>query len=123
TVNVTIQVGARVFTISPAVNGKTTWNLDLDGTFSLGNAGTWTLTPQTTFIAQTKAWGGGGGGSYQTGGGGGYAGGLMQFQAGVGYRVDVAAGGGPLATFAGGAPGGANGASGATYNGGGGGGF
>ena len=123
TVNVTIQVGARIFTVSPAVNGKTTWNLDLDGTFGLGTAGTWTLTPQTTFVAQTKAWGAAGGNSSASGGAGGYASGLTQFQAGVAYRVDVGSGGGGDRGGAGGVPGGGGGTSAGSYGGAGGGGF
>ena len=107
TVTVTVSAAstARIFTISPAVAGKTTWNLDVDGAFNLGTAGTWTLTPQSTFTASAKAWGAGGGGSNGAwpGGGGGFAGGAIQFQAGVAYRLDVGGGGD---TTGGGAPGG-----------------
>ncbi|HLZ77169.1 Ig-like domain-containing protein [Phenylobacterium sp.] len=110
TVHVTVAPEVRVFTISPAVNGKTTWNLDIDGTLSLPTAGTWTLTPQANFVAQAKAWGAGGAGwTNSAGGGGGYAGGLVQFQANVAYRLDVGIGGGVATIQSGGAPGGGSG--------------
>lgn len=52
--------GARIFTISPAVLGKTTWNLDSDGPLNLSTQGTWVITPLSSFSANVKAWGEGG---------------------------------------------------------------
>ena len=52
--------GGRVVLISPAVNGRTVWNLDTDGALNLSTQGTWTLTPLTSFNVDVKAWGEGG---------------------------------------------------------------
>lgn len=67
------------FTISPAVSGKTTWDLQADGPLILDTAGTWTMTPISSISANVKIWGAGGGGNYMwvantnAGGGGGAA--------------------------------------------------
>jgi hypothetical protein len=79
-----VAVG-RTFTISPAVSGKTTWNLDVDGPLTLSSYGDWTITPSGVFAATVKIWGAGGGmGSndgFDTGtsygGGGGFVGGTF----------------------------------------------
>jgi YD repeat-containing protein len=94
-VSVNVVSSARIFTISPAVAGKTTWNLDVDGQLNLSTPGTWTLTPNGTFSTQTKAWGGGGGVACcaNSGGAGGYAGATVQYQAGVAYKLYVGGGG------------------------------
>jgi YD repeat-containing protein len=134
TVQVVVQSQVRLFSISPAVGGRTTWNLDLDGSLDLPSGGTWTLTPLTTFTAQVKGWGAGGGASGDSvGGGGGFAGGRVQFQAGEALRLDIGGGGGVGQTHGGdngtshgGAPGGGRGGLGnqnGDYPGGGGGGF
>ena len=107
--------GARIFAISPAVLGKSVWDLDVDGPLNLSTEGTWTITPSSTFIATTKAWGGGGGGGGAAGkgGGGGFAGGSVQLTAGVAFTITVAGpgiynssaavvgGGGPSSTVTG----------------------
>jgi hypothetical protein len=49
----------RIFTISPAVSGLSTWNLDVNGPLDLGSTGTWTLTPSASFDASAKLWGAG----------------------------------------------------------------
>ncbi len=63
---------SRIFTISPSFSGKTTWDLSADGDLNLSSAanGTWTITPQTTFIANVVMWGGGVGAVYNQSGGG-----------------------------------------------------
>lgn len=53
----------RVFTISPAVSGKSTWDLDVDGPLTLSTAGSWTLAPQGGWLdATVELWGPGGAG-------------------------------------------------------------
>lgn len=127
TISVRSTANLRSFSISPAVNGKSVWNLEIDGALNLGTAGVWTITPQNTFTVNAKAWGGGGGagnpsgGLYQ-GGGGGFAGGSITLRAGTPYTLSVGGGGqmgssssaAPIATAIGGAPGGGNGAT--SYN-------
>src|SRR3990167_7857353 len=54
--------GGRIFNVSPAVSGKTTWNLDIDGPMTISTAGSWTITPHSGLSANVKLWGGGGGG-------------------------------------------------------------
>jgi len=120
TVAVTVQAVARTFAISPAVAGKSTWNLDVDGSLVLSTPGTWTLTPDVDLVVPAKLWGAPGGGS--EGGGGGFAGGLVQLQKGVAYRVDVGAQGatGSGGAALGGAPGGGASSPGGSFSGGGG---
>jgi Tfp pilus assembly protein PilE len=117
--------GTGTFTISPAVSGKTTWNLNTDGPLNLGSAGTWTITPSSAMSFSAEMWGAGGGkGGSSTGGaggGGGYAAGTFTVSAGQSITVRVGTGGseGP-----GGAPGGGDaGNSGEPGRGGGGGGY
>lgn len=56
------STAARSFSISPAVSGKTIWNLDIDGPLVLSTPGAYTLTPNVGFRGTVKLWGGGGGG-------------------------------------------------------------
>lgn len=107
--------GSRQFTISPAVSGKSTWDLNVDGPLSLVTAGSWTITPVNSFTAMVvvKAGGGEGGGN-----GGGFNTGAtgaaghnstflgMTTNAGAGGQGGGPAGGGPGAP---GAPGTASG--------------
>jgi YD repeat-containing protein len=106
-VTVTAVSTGRQFSISPAVNGKTVWDLDADGPLKLSSAGTWTATPQQSFQAVVKAWGAAGGSSYGPGGAGGYASGTVAFESGVSYRLDVGSGGGGRLQNVAGTPGGA----------------
>lgn len=104
------QDSGRIFTVSPAVAGKTIWNLDTDGPLVLSTAGEWTLTALGAFRAQVKLWGGAGGGTASTafaGGGGGYASGAIDFSGAYTARVGA---GGPKGI--------AGSASGGTYGGG-----
>lgn len=119
TMNMTTP-GARIFSISPAVASKTTWNLDTDGPLDLSVAGTWTVVPTNAFLAATKAWGGGGGSwsGFSTGGSGGFGGGTVLLEAGVSYKLYVGGGSGS-GYGVGGSNGGANGG----YAAGGGGGY
>ncbi len=95
--------GVRVFQISPAVNGRTTWNLDADGPLNLASEGSWTITPISSFGVNVKAWGEGGG---QGGGGGAglfgagaFAGGAVTLIAGVTITLGVGQGRGSAPTF------------------------
>jgi len=130
----------RILALSPAVNGRTTWNLDVDGPLVIAGAGTWTITPASTMRFTAKLWGGGGGGGgfdaapvYSgKGGGGGYVGGQYKIDknvpltalvggGGIGGMNGNASGGGPGGIGGGGAGGNA-GAVGGSGGGGGGGG-
>lgn len=113
--------GRRAFNISPAVSGKTTWDLANDGPLNLSTAGTWTITPLGTFLVSAKVWGAGAAGTGfagETGGAGGYAGGYVLFLAGASYTLYVGA---PSVGTTGGAPGGASTAAGVGTGSGGGG--
>jgi hypothetical protein len=90
------------FNISPAVSGKSTWDLSVDGALTLDTAGTWTITPTSSSTCATKIWGAGGGGATfwltgtQTrgpGGAGGAAVGTVSFESGVDYVLRVGQGG------------------------------
>jgi hypothetical protein len=106
----------RILALSPAVGGKSTWNLDVDGPLRLAAAGTYTVVPQTSMTFSAKLWGaGGGGGSYDAapyysglGGGGGYVGGTYQAAKSVTLTFNVGGAGG-AGTSGGGVGGGAGG--------------
>lgn len=101
----------RIFNISPAVSGKSTWILESDGALNLSTAGEWTISPTSSFTVSAKIWGAGGGHRGNvggSGGGGGCATGNISLTFGTTYVIRVGGGGG------GGAGGGAGG-----YNGGG----
>ena len=117
------QSGGRIFTISPAVSGKTTWDLDLDGPFAITTYGEYTLTPTNTFTASAKLWGAGGGMGPQVsnfnvaaGGAGGYAGGTVQFTNGNSFKLWVGQGGPVTPNGNPGGSGTAFGGGGAAYN-------
>lgn len=94
TFSVTVQPIVKTFTISPAVSGKTNWNLANDGPLNLTTQGIWTLTATSNFTSQVKVWGAAGGGvSSQGGGGGGYATGIVNFINGNSYGLLVGGGG------------------------------
>jgi hypothetical protein len=96
---------ATDFTISPAVSGKTSWDLQTDGALNLGTTGEWTIVASRTVTVSAKMWGAGGGpgGQYDaanppTGfigpaGGGGYAAGTFQLTSGATYILRVGQGG------------------------------
>jgi hypothetical protein len=90
-----IAGGVQLFTISPAVSGKTTWDLAVDGALNLSSNGTYTLTPLNTFTASVKMWGGGGGTGNQNmpGGAGGASTGTVTFSSGIAHVVLVGQGG------------------------------
>jgi len=90
----------RSFNISPAVGGKTTWNLDTDGPLNLSTQGTWTITPLSTFTTNVKAWGEGGG-TFGQGlfGAGAFAGGDVTLASGVPITLGVGRNGGPNSQF------------------------
>lgn len=51
--------GGKGFTISPAFNGKTSWDFDVDGALNM-TTGSYTLTSTSTFNCSVKMWGQGG---------------------------------------------------------------
>ncbi|WP_305885147.1 Ig-like domain-containing protein [Phenylobacterium sp. LH3H17] len=111
------SAGSKTFAISPAVAGKTSWNIAVDGPLDLSAGGTWTIIPSNTFMVAAKVWGAGGGST--AGGGGGYAGGTVLLTANATYTVHV--GGSSMSVAAGMNGGGIGGGS--TYRGFGGGGY
>jgi hypothetical protein len=127
TFSLSVIIQPATFTISPAVSGKSTWDLNSDGPLNLTTAGTWTITPQTaSFAANVKVWGASGGSGFNggAGGGGGYAFGKINFETTSSYLLVVGAGGN-RATSGAGATGGTGvgtGGTGGGVNGGGGGG-
>lgn len=111
------------FTISPAVNGKTTWTI-ADGALNLNTSGEWTITPNATLTVTAKFWGAGGGRAATfanggVGGGGGYATGNITLSSGQAYKLRV--GGGGASNRTGGYNGGGTGGGGSGQAGGGGG--
>jgi len=99
TSNVYYNINANVgVAISPAVNGKTFWNLHVDGDLILTNANDYTITPSGTANVGVYLWGGGGGGPYSaggspTGGGGGFVGGNVRLNSANTFTILVAGGG------------------------------
>ena len=102
TFSLTVYRYTATATISPAVNGKTSWNFNTDGPLNFTTDGSWTLTPTSNFRSYTKVWGAGAGAN---GGGGGYAFGDVYYQNGLSYLIVVGSGGNNT-TSAGGAAGG-----------------
>jgi hypothetical protein len=90
-----IQIISTAFTISPAVGGITNWSFATNGPLTISTAGTYTLTPLATFVANVKMWGGGGGSGNQagTGGGGGSSTGSVTFSSGVAHVLVIGQGG------------------------------
>lgn len=56
----TSQDTRRGFIVSPAVSGKTEWDLDVDGPCTLDGGGAWTIQPFPLFAATIELWGPGG---------------------------------------------------------------
>lgn len=100
TLSITAAGVQRVLNLSPAVNGRSTWNLDSDGPLVIAGAGTYTITPATSMSITAKLWGaGGGGGGFDyapaysgKGGGGGYV--VGQYTAGKNVSLTAVIGGG-----------------------------
>jgi hypothetical protein len=90
-----IDTLSTAFTISPSVDGKSSWNFVQDGALSISTYGTYTLTPVSTFSANVKMWGGGGGSGGQNGssGAGGSSTGIVTFTNGVSHVIVVGQGG------------------------------
>ena len=92
--------GVRIFQIAPAVNGKTIWNLDIDGALNLSTQGTWTITPLGSFNVNVKAWGEGGKQDRDgPAGAGAFAGGTLSVVAGEALLAGVGQGRGPGSAF------------------------
>lgn len=82
------------FNITPAINGKTTWNLETDGNLTLNTNGYYsisTFADRTVF--EVRMWGGGGGtgGQGGTGGAGGATTGVLQVD-GIGANLQLVVG-------------------------------
>ena len=95
----------RVLTVSPAVGGVTSWNLDVNGPLSLSTAGTWTLTPASSFNASIKVWGAGAPNGQYNSGAGGAAVGVLAMAGGSSYMARVGATNGGGTSVDGGVPG------------------
>ncbi len=97
--NSVTPAAGRVITVSPAVGGITNWNLDTNGPLSLSTAGTWTLTPASSFNASIKVWGAGAANGQYNSGAGGAAVGVLAMVNGSSYvaRVGASNGGGSTA--------------------------
>jgi len=93
------------FSITPSVNGKSTWDPSIDGELTLTSNGTWTISTSSNLTANIIMWGAGGGGATGSGdgpvvanrgmrgGGGGCAKGLVTLTSGVSYTIRVGEGG------------------------------
>ncbi len=91
---------AVTFNISPAVNGKTTWDTSVDGALVIDSWGTWTITPVSSMNANVVMWGAGGGGGSSSissfryrGGGGGASNGFVTMYSNTSYIIRVGQGG------------------------------
>jgi hypothetical protein len=93
------------FSITPSVNGKSTWDPSIDGELTLASNGTWTISTSSNLSANIIMWGAGGGGATGSGdspvvpnrgmrgGGGGCAKGIVTLTSGVLYTIRVGEGG------------------------------
>lgn len=93
--------------ISPAISGKTQWNLVSDGVLNFSTHGEWTIIPLRDITVNTKIWGAGGasGAAWTTsnslteisrmgsGGSGGYSTGSIIMTTGNAYIIQVGEGG------------------------------
>jgi hypothetical protein len=102
-----------VYSISPAVSGKTTWIQAIDGPLNLGTGGqTYTVTPNANTAVNVKMWGAGGGAGQlalgSVGAAGGFTRGILRLYKSNTYNFIVGAGGsgGATARVAGGGGGG-----------------
>jgi len=108
-----------VFSISPAISGKSTWIFAIDGPLTITTAATqYTIIPNINAAMNITMWGAGGGGGNATGspilsyagGGGGFSRGLLKMYKANSYGMTVGAGGtGGTAPRVSGAGGGATG--------------
>jgi hypothetical protein len=90
----------RIVRVTPAIGGKTLWDLDADGELNIARPGVWMVTPQASFEITAAMWGGGGGNSggrpaVGAGGGGGYSTGVFTVRADSTYTIIVGGGGAP----------------------------
>lgn len=69
-----VAVTANSVTISPAFQGKTTWDFNVDGALNISSSnGSYVLTPQKSFNVNVKMWGAGGSNTVNYSGGAGAA--------------------------------------------------
>ena len=85
----------RILNLSPAVDGKSTWNLYEDGKLVLNTNQEYTVTVDSPTPINFKLWGAGGGTGTngEAGGGGGASSGSMTLANGTTYFVSVGRGG------------------------------
>ena len=112
---------ARRFSITPAVSGKSTWDLDVDGPLTLSTTGSWAIVPEGNFNVTATIWGAGGGvnGSFR-GGAGGYWNGTVLFREALAYAALVGSPGvlnGGVGAYGGGGACNTGGCSGGGYSG------
>lgn len=93
-------LAAVTFGISPAVNGKSTWNTAIDGPLVIDSWGTYTITPDSNMNANVVMWGAGGGGASAAlsstrfrGGGGGASNGFVTMYSNTSYIIRIGQGG------------------------------
>jgi hypothetical protein len=94
--NSVTPAAGRVLVLSPAVSGVTNWNLDSNGPLTLSTAGTWTMTPASSFNVNIKVWGAGSNNGQYNGAAGGAAVGTLAMTGSTAYvaRVGSSSGGG-----------------------------
>ena len=94
--NSVTPAAGRILVLSPSVSGITNWNLDSDGPLSLSTAGTWTMTPASSFNVNIKVWGAGATSAQYNAGAGGAAVGILAMTGSTAYvaRVGSTTGGG-----------------------------
>ena len=133
TANITNVPADPGFSVSPAIDSKTSWIFKNDGEFIIPSDGTqYTLIPNMDFTIRVIMWGAGGGEAHYSSGGsgigaaGGYTDGIITFESGKTYYAFAATHGGTASSSVsggeGGLPGGGNGHKG-TESGAGGGGY
>lgn len=103
--NSVTPAAGRVLVLSPAVGGVTNWNLDVNGPLSLSTAGTWTMTPASSFNVDIKVWGAGAPNGQYNSGAGGAAVGRLAMTGSTAYVARVGATNGGGTSVDGGVPG------------------
>jgi len=104
-----------VFSITPAVSGKTTWILATDGPLSLTATTPYTIVPNCNAAVNVVMWGAGGGSSdfpvagFARGGGGGFMRGHLKMYKSNTYTMTVGGGGASGVSYTSGGGGGASG--------------
>ena len=90
-----ILAASKPLNISPAVSGKSVWDLGVDGKLILNTNQEYTVTVDSPIVVDFKIWGAGGGtgGTSRAGGAGGAVTGSMELLNGTTYILSVGRGG------------------------------